>query len=62
MILYCDTETSKGEDGSLTVRRVIRSKPHPTYEASDRTNRLPEVFPLDFKIFESCFKGEERGK
>ena len=57
MILYCDTETSKGEDGSHTVRRVIRTKPHPTYEAGDRTNRLPDVLPLSFKAFEAAFNG-----
>jgi len=57
MILYCDTETAKGEDGSLAVRRVIRSKPHPTYEAGDRTNRLPEVLPLSFEAFEAAFTG-----
>jgi hypothetical protein len=55
MILYCDTETAKGEDGSLSVRRVIRTKPHPTYEAGDRTGRLPEVLPLSFPAFEAAF-------
>lgn len=57
MILYCDTETVKGEDDSYTVHRVIRSKPHPTYEAGDRTGRLPEVFPLSFEAFEAAFNG-----
>jgi len=57
MILYCDTETAKGEDGSLSVRRVIRTKPHPTYEAGDRTNRLPDVLPLSFEAFEAAFNG-----
>jgi hypothetical protein len=70
MILYCDTVsrpranssgggtsgggTSGGGKGSEIVR-IIRTKPHPTYEAGDRTGRLPEVMPLDFAAFASHF-------
>jgi hypothetical protein len=70
MILYCDTVsrpranssgggtsgggTSGGSKGSEIVR-IIRTKPHPTYEAGDRTGRLPEVMPLDFAAFASHF-------
>jgi len=56
MILYCDTETVKAEDGAMTIHRVIRTKPHPTYEAGDRTGRLPEILPLSFREFEAAFK------
>lgn len=55
MILYCDTVTRKGKDGSLSVDRVIRTKPNPAYEAGDRTGRLPETFLLDFDAFAKAF-------
>ena len=62
MVLYCDTEVAKAEDGTQVIRRVIRSKPHPTYEAGDRTNRLPEVFPLSYEAFEAAFHGTNTPK
>jgi len=34
---------------------VIRTKPHPTYEAGDRTGRLPETLALDFDEFQKAF-------
>ena len=65
MILYCDTVsrpragasgTSGGSDGKgVEIVRVMRTKPHPTYEAGDRTGRLPEIMPLDFAAFAKCF-------
>ncbi len=55
MILYCDTVTRKDAAGNLIIERVIRTKPHPTYEAGDRTGRLPEVLPLDFDAFFRAF-------
>jgi len=55
MVLFCDTESRKTDAGQLQVHRVIRSKPHPTYEAGDRTGRLPEVLPLNFAAFEKAF-------
>jgi len=62
MILYCDTTSrpkasgSGGGKGSEIVR-IIRTKPHPTYEAGDRTGRLPEVMSLEFAAFASHFAG-----
>ena len=38
------------EDGPRP-RRVIRTKPHPRYEAGDRTGTLPETLELDFQTF-----------
>jgi hypothetical protein len=55
MILYCDAVTRKDAAGNLIVERVIRTKPHPTYEAGDRTGRLPDVLPLDFDAFVRAF-------
>ncbi len=55
MILFCDTISRKDERGQVTVQRVIRTKPHPTYEAGDRTGRLPDTLPLDYAAFARCF-------
>lgn len=58
MILFCDAVARKAEDGSMVIDRVIRTKPHPTYEAGDRTGRLPAMLPLDFATFAQCFAPE----
>lgn len=58
MILYCDTITRKDAAGNVTTARVIRTKPHPTYEAGDRTGRLPDVLPLSFEAFWRAFTGK----
>ncbi len=55
MILFCDLETSAGEDGKTVVRRVMRTKPSAQYEAGDRTGRLPEVIDLDYTTFLAAF-------
>ncbi|MBX3387189.1 MAG: ATP-binding protein [Phycisphaeraceae bacterium] len=56
MILFCDTVARKDERGQTAVQRVIRTKPHPTYEAGDRTGRLPDTLPLDYAAFARCFE------
>ncbi len=43
--------------GNIVVERVLRTKPHPTYEAGDRTGRLPELLPLDYSAFNAAFTG-----
>ncbi len=55
LILFCDLEVTPGPDGKPTVRRVMRTKPSPNYEAGDRTGRLPEVIDLDFSVFLEAF-------
>ncbi len=55
MILYCDTVPRKDASGQVVIDRVIRTKPHPTYEAGDRTGRLPDVMPLDHNAFVKAF-------
>lgn len=55
MILYCDTISDRDAAGNVVVHRVLRTKPHPTYEAGDRTGRLPEVLPLDYGTFLKFF-------
>jgi hypothetical protein len=55
MILFCDQEIIRGEDGEPRFRRVMRTKPHPNYEAGDRTGRLPAVIDLAFDQFLEAF-------
>ncbi len=55
MILYCDAVPRKDAAGNITIDRVMRTKPHPTYEAGDRTGRLPEILPLDYDAFVKAF-------
>lgn len=55
MILYCDIEAVTDAEGRTSHRRVIRTKPHPNYEAGDRTGLLPETIDLDFTKFTAAF-------
>jgi hypothetical protein len=40
IILYGDSVSRKDAAGNLVVDRVLRTKPHSTYEAGDRTGHL----------------------
>jgi hypothetical protein len=56
VILYCDVETVVNADGKTTgERRIMRTKPTETYEAGDRTGRLPDVLDLDYAKFAAAF-------
>jgi len=55
MVLYCDQEVTRDADGKPQYRRVMRTKPHPNFEAGDRTGRLPPVLDLDFGKFIRAF-------
>jgi hypothetical protein len=57
LILYCDLEMNKDDNGKQVYQRVIRTKPSLNYDAGDRTGRLPEVLPLDFREFLKAFNG-----
>lgn len=59
LILFCDHERVE-KNGKTVWRRVIRTKPSVDYEAGDRTGRLPEILPLDFKAFQGAFSGGAR--
>jgi hypothetical protein len=59
IIAFCEVVEDPERNGA--VRRVIRTKPHPRYEAGDRTGLLPEELPLDFHAFKTALeraKGE----
>ena len=62
MILYCDTVSRKDAAGKTLVERIIRTKPHPSYEAGDRTGRLPDILPLDYDAFVKAFTAAAPGK
>lgn len=57
-ILFADLEHETNADGKVVVRRVLRTKPDKHYEAGDRTGRLPDVLPLDYKAFAEAFAGK----
>ena len=60
LILFCDMETVPGPDGQPTMRRVMRTKPSPYWEAGDRTGRLPETIELDFDAFLAAFQAAQQ--
>ena len=55
LILYCDVQSEQDENGGRRLRRVIRTKPSPNYDAGDRFGCLPDVLDLDFAAFEKAF-------
>lgn len=55
MVLLCDLDVQRGEDGKAIQRRVMRTKPNIYFEAGDRTGRLPEVMDLDYQAFLNAF-------
>jgi len=55
LILYCDVQAEQDETGARILRRVIRTKPSPNYDAGDRFGCLPEVMPLDYRTFSEAF-------
>lgn len=62
LVLYCDQETTIDDEGVRTYTRVLRTKHTPTYEAGDRTGKLPETVPMQYKEFEKCLKPPSRAR
>lgn len=58
LILYLDLEPCRDAEGNTQYQRVIRTKPTTTYEAGDRTGRLPETLPLDYQVFIEAFDAD----
>ena len=56
MILYFDSEEESSEDGNKLSKRVIRTKATRSYEAGDRTGKLPETIELDYDKFLAAYK------
>ena len=61
LILFADTELEQGEDGKPIHRRVLRTKPNPSYDAGDRTGLLPDPLPMDFPTFQREFEKAAAG-
>lgn len=62
LVLFCDLEIKKDEEGKPQYQRVMRTKPSPNYDAGDRTGRLPEMIPLDFPTFLKAFNNRTSTK
>ena len=58
LILFCDLDMTTGTDGKPIYQRVMRTKPSLSYDAGDRTGRLPDMIPLDFAEFIKAFNGQ----
>ena len=54
MILFCSQEKAK-VDGELKTVRVINTKPSMSFDAGDRSGKLPAKLPLDFNKFIAYF-------
>ena len=62
IILYGDCVVRKDASGNVNIERVLRTKPHPTYEAGDRTGRLPESLPFEYDAFVKAFNSQASGQ
>jgi hypothetical protein len=56
-ILYFDVDAVPTPEGKTAYKRVIRTKPTTHYEAGDRTGRLPETLPLNYKTVVEALMG-----
>lgn len=61
LILYGDMEREKQGD-NYVGRRVLRTKPHPHWEAGDRSGVLPDALPLDWNALRNAFASSPTGK
>lgn len=61
LILFADTDVVQGADGKPELRRVLRTKPNPSYDAGDRTGRLPDPLAMDFPTFQQEFEKAASG-
>ncbi len=59
LILFCDIERINDPQGGGHSSRVVKTKPHPDYDAGDRTGLLPETLPLDFAAFAAALQGSQ---
>lgn len=56
IILYCDLEVTKDEEGKSVYKRVLRTKPNLHYDAGDRTGKLPDPLEFDYQVFAKAFE------
>mgnify|MGYP000430355822 CR=1 FL=1 len=48
LVLYCEQQPGDG-------KRALRTKPHPTYDAGDRTGRLPDPVECSYAALRQAF-------
>jgi hypothetical protein len=60
LVLMTEVQSTKTEDG-IMHRRIIHTKPTSTYDAGDRTGKLPAELPLDYKAFTDAFTKATKG-
>ena len=51
LILYAHMVERANEKGEIEQVRVLRTKPSETWEAGDRTGKLPAALPFEYKYF-----------
>ncbi len=61
LVLMVEVESIQGENG-IRHRRIIHTKPTATFDAGDRTGRLPAKLDLDYPKFISAFAKATKGK
>lgn len=54
LILYGDFEIEP-RGGDRLVKQVLRTKPHPAWEAGDRSAKLPPTIPVDYDALVKAF-------
>ncbi len=55
IVLYATLIPERGPDGKTVMRRVVRTHPNDSYEAGDRTGRLPDPIDLDYERIAAAF-------
>lgn len=58
IIGFAQNVVSLNQNGERVESRVLQTKTSSIWEAGDRTGRLPETMPFDYKLFEKAIKGE----
>lgn len=61
-IFLADFEVDIDEKGKKTTRRVLRTKSSVSWDAGDRTGKLPPTLPLDFAELQKAFAKLGGGK
>lgn len=60
IIALADVEVANNTaSDDCDTMHVLRCRPHPAYEAGDRTGKLPDTLPLDYEAFDAALRGKE---
>lgn len=60
IIGFAMNEISIDGNGNRCEKRLLRVSPSSSWEAGDRTGRLPDVIPLNYHIFKRYYQCEEK--